>query len=147
MKTKPKSPGIKRFKLKCEILLSSSAFKFNLRRYTKMPMPTAALCFAESRGTNERKLDFRTFLGALGSVAGHMGVPFDDVVAVVKALPVPDRPVGSVPVGLTSFTAPRAQPSFTGGGGIGSSGGRGLHSFPFQLILSSSAHRITQINS
>jgi len=31
-------------------------------------------------------------------------------------------------------------------GGAGA-GGRGLHSFPFQLNLSSSVHRITQLNS
>ena len=29
-----KPPGTKHLKLKCEILLSTSAFKFNLRRYT-----------------------------------------------------------------------------------------------------------------
>ena len=30
-----KAPGTKRLKLKCDILLSTSAFKFNLRRYTE----------------------------------------------------------------------------------------------------------------
>jgi hypothetical protein len=35
MKTKLKPPGTKRLKLKCGALLSTSAFKFNLRRYTK----------------------------------------------------------------------------------------------------------------
>jgi len=34
MKTKLKLPGTKRLKLKCDILLSTSAFKFKLRRYT-----------------------------------------------------------------------------------------------------------------
>ena len=40
--TKPKFklPGTKRLKLKCDILLSTSAFKFNLRRYD---MPVIAL--------------------------------------------------------------------------------------------------------
>jgi len=33
MKPKLKPPGIKRLKLKCDKLLSSFAFKFNLRRY------------------------------------------------------------------------------------------------------------------
>jgi len=33
MKPKLKPPGTKRFKLKCDILLSTSAFKFDLRRY------------------------------------------------------------------------------------------------------------------
>ena len=33
MKPKLKPPGTKRLKLKCDILLSTSAFKFNLRRY------------------------------------------------------------------------------------------------------------------
>jgi len=36
MKPKLKPPGTKRLKLKCDILLSTSAFKFNLRRYTKV---------------------------------------------------------------------------------------------------------------
>jgi hypothetical protein len=34
MKPKFKPPGTKRLKLKCGILLSTSAFKINLRRYT-----------------------------------------------------------------------------------------------------------------
>ena len=34
MKPKLKPPGTKRLKLKCDILLSTSAFNFNLRRYT-----------------------------------------------------------------------------------------------------------------
>jgi len=33
MKPKLKPPGTKRLKLKCDILLSTDAFKFNLRRY------------------------------------------------------------------------------------------------------------------
>jgi hypothetical protein len=35
MKLKLKLPGTRRLKLKCDILLSTSAFKFNLRRYIK----------------------------------------------------------------------------------------------------------------
>jgi len=35
MKTKLKPPGIKRLKLEFDGLLSSFAFKFNLRRYAK----------------------------------------------------------------------------------------------------------------
>jgi hypothetical protein len=35
MKPRLKRPGTMRLKLKCDILLSTSAFKFNLRRYTK----------------------------------------------------------------------------------------------------------------
>ena len=35
MKLKLKPPGTKRLKLKCDTLLSTSAFKSNLRRYTK----------------------------------------------------------------------------------------------------------------
>ena len=35
IKPKLKPPGTKRLKLKCDVLLSTSAFKFNLRRYTK----------------------------------------------------------------------------------------------------------------
>ena len=33
MKPKLKPPGMKRWKLMCDTLLSTSAFKFNLRRY------------------------------------------------------------------------------------------------------------------
>jgi hypothetical protein len=36
MKPKLKPPGTKRLELKCDILLSTSAFKFNSRRYTKV---------------------------------------------------------------------------------------------------------------
>ena len=35
IQSKLKPPGIKRVKLNCDILLSNSAFKFNLRRYDK----------------------------------------------------------------------------------------------------------------
>jgi hypothetical protein len=35
MKPKLKPPGTKRLKLKCDKLLSTSAFKINLRRYNK----------------------------------------------------------------------------------------------------------------
>jgi len=35
MKSKLKPPGTKRLKLKCDIMLSTSAFKFNLRRYSE----------------------------------------------------------------------------------------------------------------
>jgi hypothetical protein len=35
MKPKLKPPGTERLKLKCDILLSTSAFKFNVRRCTK----------------------------------------------------------------------------------------------------------------
>jgi hypothetical protein len=34
MKPQLKAPGNERLTLKCDILLSTSAFKFNLRRYT-----------------------------------------------------------------------------------------------------------------
>ena len=35
IKPKLKPPGTKRLRLKCDLLLSTSAFKFNLRRYIK----------------------------------------------------------------------------------------------------------------
>jgi len=35
LKPKLKPPGVKHLKLICDVLLSSSAFKLNLRRYTK----------------------------------------------------------------------------------------------------------------
>jgi hypothetical protein len=36
IKHKLKPPGTKRLKLNCDILLSTSAFKFNLRRYIQV---------------------------------------------------------------------------------------------------------------
>ena len=36
MKLKLKPPVTKRLKLKCDMLLSASAFKFNLRRYNQV---------------------------------------------------------------------------------------------------------------
>jgi hypothetical protein len=36
MKPKLKPPGTKRLKVRCDVLLSTSAFKFNLRRYIKL---------------------------------------------------------------------------------------------------------------
>ena len=73
IKPKLKPPGTKRLKLNCDIVLSTPAFKFNLRRYIVV------------EGT------------------------------------------------LNVFQ--KNEP------------GRGLHSFPFQLNLSCSVHRITQLNS
>jgi len=35
IKPKLKPPGTKRLKLKCDVLLSTFAFKYNLRRYMK----------------------------------------------------------------------------------------------------------------
>jgi hypothetical protein len=35
MKSKLKPPGTKRLRLKCDVLLSTSAFKFSLRRYIR----------------------------------------------------------------------------------------------------------------
>jgi hypothetical protein len=35
VKPKLKPPGIKRLKLNCDVLLSTSSFNFNLRRYTE----------------------------------------------------------------------------------------------------------------
>ena len=41
MKSKLKAPGTKRLKLKYDVLLSSFAFSFNLRRYTQDEIVTA----------------------------------------------------------------------------------------------------------
>ena len=43
MKPELKPPGTERLKPKCDILLSSSAFKFNFRRYTMAPRPPIQL--------------------------------------------------------------------------------------------------------
>jgi len=52
MKPKFNLPGTKRLKLQCDILLSSSAFKFNLRRYTTADADASA-ALAEEATTNK----------------------------------------------------------------------------------------------
>ena len=60
MKLKLKPPGTERLKLKCIILLSTSAFKFDLRRYTAAPALTpppllaAVLACPAQRGERAR---------------------------------------------------------------------------------------------
>ena len=64
MKPNLKPPGTKRLNLKCDILLSTSAFNFNLRRYT-----VVASC-----GTG-----VTACILALGAeIAGRPGVPVYD---------------------------------------------------------------------
>ena len=46
MKPKLKPPGTKHLKLKFDILLSTSAFKFNLRRYTEAEAAAEAAAVA-----------------------------------------------------------------------------------------------------
>jgi hypothetical protein len=60
MKPMFKPPGTKLLKLKCDILLSSFAFKFNLRRYT-LRAANAALedrtdAVSDRASTNQRRL-------------------------------------------------------------------------------------------
>jgi len=43
IKPKLKPPGTKRLKLKTDVVLSSSAFKLNLRRYNKVNLGTGAV--------------------------------------------------------------------------------------------------------
>jgi len=52
MRPKLKPPGTKRWKLKCDMLLPTSAFKFNLRRYD--PAMTAALRQLAALHENEK---------------------------------------------------------------------------------------------
>jgi len=49
MKPKLKLPGTKLLKLRCDILASNSAFKFNLRRYATCYTATPALIDAAER--------------------------------------------------------------------------------------------------
>ena len=44
IKPKLKPPGNKRLKLNCDVLLSTYAFKFNLRRYNKTLLPALVNC-------------------------------------------------------------------------------------------------------
>ena len=57
MKPKLKLPGIERMKLKCDILLSTAAFKFNLRRY-KVASSRVGNTLGEGHGALAR---FRAF--------------------------------------------------------------------------------------
>jgi hypothetical protein len=75
MKPKLKLPGTQRLKLKCDILLSNFAFKFNLRRYIEAREKAAHLQWQleqESRKTDHlgRKTDtsLMSSLGASGLV-------------------------------------------------------------------------------
>ena len=53
----------------------------------------AQLCFHSACAKNERKLEYRGFLKALGAVVAHagLGVTFDSVATAVKSLPIPDK--------------------------------------------------------
>ena len=44
IKPRLKAPGTKRLKLKCDVLLSASAFKFNLRRYNMEESHDITMC-------------------------------------------------------------------------------------------------------
>jgi len=60
MKPKLKPPGTRRLKLKCDVLLSTSAFKFNLRRYTKADVCDSSSSFLQggaSKGAGEYPFD------------------------------------------------------------------------------------------
>jgi hypothetical protein len=52
MKPTLKPPGTKRLKLECDMLLSSSAFEFNLRRYTMVQQER--LMFAQARASTPK---------------------------------------------------------------------------------------------
>jgi len=51
MKSNLKPPGTKRLKLNCDILLSTSAFKFNLRHYTLARHPRSPPSSPRSRAS------------------------------------------------------------------------------------------------
>jgi len=49
MKLKLKLPGTKRLRLNCDVLLSTSAFEFNLRRYNEGPVIAFAVGSVEGQ--------------------------------------------------------------------------------------------------
>jgi hypothetical protein len=55
IKPKLKPPGTKRLKLNCDILLSASAFKFNLRRCSTDAWSWDAPLYATARRFDETK--------------------------------------------------------------------------------------------
>lgn len=119
----------------------------------KMHMQAAQLCFAQSRAKNERRLDFRTFLASLGSVASHMGVSFDDVAAAVKTVPAPGKGGGGgsgasgvervasfmAPIGNKTPGRPASAQSDSGGGGGGVVFGSDINGGAFSPKRASSA--------
>ena len=71
IKPKLKPPGTKRLKLNCDILLSTSAFKFNLRRYNMAMIETlrnGTLALAGTRGLHSST--FHLNLSALYGIGG-----------------------------------------------------------------------------
>jgi hypothetical protein len=70
MKPTLKPTGIKRLKLKCDILLSTSAFKFNLRRYIKEAITDDAsalvACLGESPLAERHTTPSDTWIGRMG---------------------------------------------------------------------------------
>ena len=66
IKPKLKAPGAKRLKLKCDILLSIFAFKFNLRRYTEGERltPTLSIELASPLGRGLHSSTFRLNISA-----------------------------------------------------------------------------------
>ena len=57
IKPKIKPPGTKRLKLKCDIPLSTSAFKFVLRRYTKAAAAAGGMTKAEKMAAAMAKIE------------------------------------------------------------------------------------------
>ena len=75
MKPQLKPPGTQRLKLNCDILLSTSAFKFNLRRYNTASLSSAA----GEAGVDPVVLPPFNFTVAAGAMAGthkHWGLGF-----------------------------------------------------------------------
>jgi hypothetical protein len=60
MKPKLKPPGFNRLKLRCDILLSNSAFKFKLRRYTMEVNPLSPVILDLKAGAYTRPLSSST---------------------------------------------------------------------------------------
>jgi len=65
-----KAPGPKRLKIQCDILLSTSAFKFNLRRYTLAGSPAGASPLASPPVKRRNS----SFFGGSPDVAAAPGV-------------------------------------------------------------------------
>jgi hypothetical protein len=70
-----------RLKLKCDVLLSSFSFKFNLRRYMKdcnifdkkFTSTSADIIFSKAKAKGERKIGIHDFCKALALVAQDKG--------------------------------------------------------------------------
>ena len=124
-------------KLEYDDPLSKVALKFKLRRYT-----TAEFMAPHTPTVKNPAGHALRFAGA-GRAAGLATASATDVCVSLLFRTSSTAAVGGMPLASAAGLALK----WTRVGGLTATAGRGLHSFRFQLNLSSSVHRVTQLNS